>query len=60
MSQEDPWEKEMESHSSILAWEILRIEGAWWATAHGVTKMSDMTYRLRNTCVSRKCSSFFI
>ena len=26
MGREDTWEKEMASHSSILAWEILRIE----------------------------------
>ena len=26
MGPEDPWEKEMASHSSFLAWEILRIE----------------------------------
>ena len=33
---EDPLEKEMATHSSILAWEI--DGGAWWATVHGVTK----------------------
>ena len=32
---EDPLEKEMATHSSILAW---RIRGAWWATVHGVTE----------------------
>jgi len=37
---EDPLEKEMATHSSILAWEIPGIR-AWWATAHGVTKESD-------------------
>ena len=26
------------NHSSILAWGILMDEGAWWATAHRVTK----------------------
>ena len=26
MGREDTWEREMASHSSILAWEILRIE----------------------------------
>ena len=40
LGQEDPLEKEMATHSSILAWEIPDI-GAWWATAHGVTKESD-------------------
>ena len=41
---EDPLEKEMATHSSILAWRIPWTEnltdgGAWWATTvHGVTK----------------------
>ena len=26
------------NHSNILAWGILMDEGAWWATAHRVTK----------------------
>jgi len=32
--QEDPLEKEMATHSSILAWEI-PWAGAWQATIHG-------------------------
>ena len=31
-------EKEMATHSSILAWRIPRDKGAWRATVHGVTK----------------------
>ena len=34
---EDPLEKEIATHSSILAW-TSRDRGAWWATVHGVTK----------------------
>ena len=34
---EDPLEKGMATHSSILAWRIPWTE-AWWATVHGVTK----------------------
>ena len=34
---EDPLEKEMATHSSILAWEITMNRGAWRATVHGVT-----------------------
>ena len=34
----NPLEKEMEPHSSILAWEIPWTRGAWQATVHGVTK----------------------
>ena len=36
LNQEDPPEEEMTTHSSVLAWEILWMEGAWWATVHGV------------------------
>ena len=41
--QEDPLEKEMATHSSILTSEIPWTEGAWWAIVHGVAKESDMT-----------------
>ena len=37
LGQEDPLEKGMATHSSILAWTI-RWTGAWQATVHGVTK----------------------
>ena len=39
LNQEGPLEKEMATHSSILAWRILRTEGAWWATVHGVARV---------------------
>ena len=35
---EDPLEKEMATHSSILAWEIPWTEEPGGATVHGVTK----------------------
>ena len=35
---EDPLEKEMATHSSILAWKNLMDRGAWWAAVHGVAK----------------------
>ena len=35
LGQEDPLEKYMASHSSILAWRIPMDRGAWWATVHG-------------------------
>ena len=38
LSQEDPLEKEMATHSRILAWRIPMDKGAWWATVHGVAK----------------------
>ena len=34
---EDPLEKGIRTHSSILAWKILR-RGAWRATVHGVAE----------------------
>ena len=44
LGQEDPLDKEMATHSSILAWEI-PWTGAWRATVHGVkksqTRLSD-------------------
>ena len=38
LGQEDPLEKGMTTHWSILAWRIPMDRGAWWATVHGVTK----------------------
>ena len=39
LGQEDPLEKEMATHSSILAWRAPMDRGAWWAIqVHGVTK----------------------
>ena len=38
LCREDPLEKEMATHSSILAWRIPWTGGAWWATVHGVVK----------------------
>ena len=35
---EDPLEKEMATHSSILAWRIPMDGGEWRATVHGVAK----------------------
>ena len=35
---EDPLEEGMATHSSILPWRIQMDRGAWWTTAHGVSK----------------------
>jgi len=40
---EDPLEKEMATHSSILAWRIPRTEESLRPTVHGVAKESDTT-----------------
>ena len=37
LGHEDPLEKGMATHSSILAWRSMDRE-AWWATVHRVTK----------------------
>ena len=49
LGREDPLEKEMATHSSILARRIPWTDGgAWWATVHGVaksrTRLSDFTF----------------
>ena len=38
LGREDPLEKEMATHCSILAWRIPWAEEAWQAAVHGVTK----------------------
>ena len=38
---EDPLEKEMATHSSVLAWRIPMDRGAWWAIGLGVTKQQS-------------------
>ena len=38
LGQEDPLEKEMSTHSSILAWENPMERESWQATAQGVSK----------------------
>ena len=47
LGREGPPEKEMATHSSVLAWETPMDRGAWWPSVHGVTKswsqLSDYT-----------------
>ena len=38
LGRKDPLEKEMATHSSILAFRNFMDRGAWPATVHGVTK----------------------
>ena len=51
LGREDPLEKELATHSSVLAWEIIWTRGLWWATVHGVTK--SQTRLNRYTCMHR-------
>ena len=38
LGREDPLEKDMATHSSLLACKIPQTEGALWAVVHGVAK----------------------
>ena len=38
LGREDPLEKEVATHSSILAWRIPVDRGAWWAAISGVAQ----------------------
>ena len=55
LGQEDPLEKELATHSSILAWRIPMDGGPWQATVHGVARIKHdletkkLRTRLRNT-----------
>ena len=53
-------EKEMATHSSILAWRTPMDRGAWWATVHRVVKESDPTEGLSNSSGEQEetCPSF--
>ena len=43
LGQQDPLEKGMATHSSILAWRISWTRGAWWAAVYRGHSKSDMT-----------------
>ena len=46
---EDPLEKGMATHSSILAWRIPRTKEPWWATVHGVARSQIQLKRLSSS-----------
>ena len=43
LGHEEPWEKEIATHSSILAWEIPRTDEPGGLICHGVAKELDTT-----------------
>ena len=43
------WEKEMATHSSVLAWRIPGIGGAWWAAVSGVAQSRTRLKRLSSS-----------
>ena len=45
-------EKEMATHSSVLAWRIPGTRGAWWAAVYGVAQSQTRLKRLSNSCLS--------
>ena len=49
---ENPLEKEMATHSSILAWRIPMDRGAWWAAVYGVAQSRTRLKRLSNSSSS--------
>ena len=56
LGQEDPLEKEMATHSSILAWEIPWTEEPGWATVHGVASVGhDLATKPLSTADSLCC-----
>ena len=55
--QEDPLEKEMATHSSILACRIPMDRGAWWATVHGVANSQT---QLSDSAAAAACSTLMI
>ena len=42
-------EKEMATHSSVLAWRIPGMGGAWWAAVYGVTRSWTRLKRLSSS-----------
>ena len=54
---EDPLEKGMTPHSSILAWRVPRSR-AWWKTVHGVAKSRTQLMRNTVTCLNLWWLSF--
>ena len=63
LGQEDPLEKEMTTHSSILAQKNPMDGGVWQATVHGVTKsqtqLSDSHFHFTFTVQYREYSQYF-
>ena len=67
LGREDPLQKGMATHSSILAWRIPWTEedrGAWWATVHWGLKESDPTEATKHARICQKrlriCVSFLL
>ena len=67
MGLEDPLEKEMATHSSILAWKNPINNGAWQVTVHGSQKSLRLNYitewlnnNNNNECIAFKSRGIFL
>ena len=56
LGQEDPLEKGMAMHSSILAWRIPMDKGAWWATVHAAATAAKSLQSCLTLCDPMDCS----
>ena len=54
VSQEDPLEKEMATHSSIRAWEIARTEEPGGLPSMGITRSQSQLSNWTHICVIRE------
>ena len=52
-------EKEMATHSSVLAWRIPGNGGAWWAAIYGVTQSRTQLKRLSSSSKSHRKAELF-
>ena len=51
LGQEDSLEKEVATHSSVLAWKNPMDRGVWWTAIHRVAKESGTTEHVSNNSV---------
>ena len=62
LCQEDPLEKGMGTHSSILAWKNPMDGGAWQSTVHGITKsrtrLNSFTFTFNKSGLNACFSNF--
>ena len=52
-------EKEMATHSSVLAWRIPGTRGAWWAAIYGVAQSRTQLKQLSSSSVIEKQRHYF-
>ena len=50
----------METHSSVLAWRIPGMGGAWWAAVYGVAQSRTRLKRLSSSSSSMTHTTYFL